>query len=407
MRRDATLYSCSTNLPGPWSPDAVLPLTGSRVIALEQAVAAPLCTRHLADLGADVIKVEPAEGEFGRRYDAVINGQASYFVWLNGGKRSVVLDLKSEAGKTALASLLGTADVFVHNLGPGAVDRLGFNWDVVHARWPALISCGISGYGVDGPYRDRKAFDLLLQGESGVTSITGSPEEGAKVGVSIADIAAGMYALSSIMAALLERQRTGSGRLIDISMLECLTEWMSPPAYYQRYRGETPARAGMRHNTIVPYGPFRIRDGSLVNLAVQNNGQWSRLCAVVLERPDLATDERFQTNELRVRNRTELEPLIEAILGTLPPDELQQRLDRADVPSGKVNDVAGLLAHPQLEARERWGTVQTPAGPAVAAEHPLNLVGLPRPVRVVPGVGEHTAEILAELGLRDTQRSHT
>ncbi|GAC1314865.1 MAG: CaiB/BaiF CoA-transferase family protein [Chloroflexota bacterium] len=299
-----------------------LPLTGTRIVALEQAVAAPLCTRHLADLGADVIKVEPAGGEFARRYDAVVNGQASYFVWLNGGKRSAVLDLKSEAGKTALAALLGTADAFVHNLGPGAVDRLGFGWTSLHARWPALISCAISGYGVDGPYRDRKAFDLLLQGESGVTSITGSAEEGAKVGVSIADIAAGMYALSSIMAALLHRQRTGSGRFIDISMLECLTEWMSAPAYYQRYRGETPARAGLRHNTIVPYGPFRISDGSLVNLAVQNDGQWSRLCAVVLQRAELATHPRFTTNELRVRHRTELEPLIEEILARLPPDEL-------------------------------------------------------------------------------------
>ena len=384
-----------------------LPLTGTRVVALEQAVAAPLCTRHLADVGADVIKVEPAGGEFARRYDAVVDGQASYFVWLNGGKRSVVLDLKTEAGHTTLAALLGTADVFVHNLGPGAVDRLGFDWTTVHARWPALISCGISGYGVDGPYRDRKAFDLLLQGESGVTSITGSADEGAKVGVSIADIAAGMYALSSILTALLERHRTGQGRFIDISMLECLTEWMSAPAYYQRYRGETPPRAGLRHNTIVPYGPFRIGDDSLVNVAVQNEGQWTRLCAIVLERPELAADARFATNELRVRHRAELEPLIEAIFASLPPDELQGRLDAADVPSGKVNDVAGLLAHPQLAARGRWGAVVTPAGSAAALEHPLNLVGVDRPLRVVPAVGEHTQEILAELALRDTQRSHT
>lgn len=374
-----------------------LPLAGTRVVTVEQAVAAPLCTRHLADLGADVIKVEPHGGEFARRYDQVVHGEASYFVWLNGGKRSVVLDLKSAEGKHFLEQLLARADVFVQNLGPGAIDSLGFEWVSLHARWPRLVCCGISGYGSDGPYRDRKAFDLLLQGESGVTSITGTSEEGAKIGISIADIAAGMYALSTILSALLERQRTGIGRLIDISMLECLAEWMSSPAYYQRYRGQTPARAGLRHNTIVPYGPFRVGDGKLLNLAVQNEGQWQRLCEIVLERPDLAAHPHFCTNELRVSNRDELEPMIEGILSVLSSEEVQRRLDVADVPSGALNDVAGLLEHPQLQARRRWGSVVTPSGPAVALEHPLNIVGLPRPTRAVPAVGEHTEEVLAEL----------
>jgi itaconate CoA-transferase len=377
--------------------DSVLPLQGIRIVALEQAVAAPLCTRHLADLGADVIKVEPPGGEFGRRYDEVVNGDASYFVWLNGGKRSIVLDLKTAPDKATFERLLNTADVFVHNLGPGAVDRLGFGWEPLHRRWPTLISCAISGYGMDGPYRDRKAFDLLLQGESGVTSITGSQQEAAKVGVSIGDIAAGMYALSTILAALMERQQTGMGRLVDISMLECLAEWMSAPAYYQRYRGQTPARAGLRHSAIVPYGPFRLGDGSLANLAVQNDRQWQHLCEGVLERADLYADERFRTNELRVRNRHVLEPVIEEILAGLAPDEVTRRLERADVPFGALNDIAGLLEHPQLNARGRWGSVQTPHGAAPALEHPLNIVGLSRPPRAVPSVGEHASEILAEL----------
>jgi itaconate CoA-transferase len=377
--------------------EAALPLVGTRVVALEQAVAAPLCTRHLADLGADVIKVEPPGGEFGRGYDDVVYGQSSYFVWLNGGKRSVVLDLKIETGRHHFEDLLGSAIVFVHNLGPGAVERLGFGWQILHQRWPGLISCGISGYGMNGPQRDRKAFDLLLQGESGVVSLTGSEEQPAKVGVSIADIASGMYALSAILAALLERERTGTGHLIDISMLECLAEWVAAPAYFQRFRGRPPARTGLRHHTIVPYGAFRIADGSLMNLAVQNDGQWKRLCEGVLERPDLSADSRFESNILRVRNRTILEPLIEEVLSRMERDDLERRLEAWDVPFGAIHDMGALLDHPQLRERGRWGTVVTSSGTAPALEHPINIVGLRRPPRSVPGIGQHTEEVLREL----------
>ncbi len=377
-----------------------LPLAGLRVVALEQAVSAPLCTRHLADLGADVVKVErPDGGDFARRYDSVARGQSAYFVWLNRGKRSVVLDLKDSAERSMLDALLARADVFVHNLGPGAVDRLGLGWGTLHERWPRLIWCAISGYGIDGPYRDRKAFDLLLQGESGIIAVTGTPDQPAKVGISIADISAGMYAFSAILAALYERERTGEGRLIDVSMLECLAEWMMAPAYHQLYGGKAPERAGMRHNMIVPYGPYRVGDGSWVNLAVQTEGQWERLCAIVLRRPDLAADPRFRTNELRVRNRDLLEPLIEAALAEDTRRSVQERLDAADVPHGALNDLADLLAHPQLAARGRWLEVDSPSGPIRALAHPLNLAGLPRPAGAVPGLGEHTDEVRRELGL--------
>ncbi len=382
-----------------------LPLAGLHVVALEQAVSAPLCTRHLADLGADVVKIErPGGGDFARHYDSVVQGQSAYFVWLNRGKRSVVLDLKDPADRAVLDTLLARADVFVHNLGPGAVDRLGLGWDALHPRWPRLIWCAISGYGLDGPYRDRKAFDLLLQGESGIMAVTGTPDQSAKVGISIADISAGMYAFSAILAALYERQRTGEGRLIDVSMLECLAEWMMAPAYHQLYGGKAPERTGTRHNMIVPYGPYRVGDGSQVNLAVQTEGQWERLCAIVLRRPDLAADPRFRTNELRVRNRATLEPLIEAALAGDTRASVQARLDAADVPHGALNDLADLLAHAQLAARGRWLEVDTPSGPIRALAHPLNLAGLPRPASAVPGLGEHTDEVRRELGLAPDAR---
>ena len=373
------------------------PLTGVRVVALEQAVSAPLCTQHLADLGADVIKLErPGEGDFARGYDSVVKGQSAYFVWLNRGKRSVQLDLKSASGSRVMHALLARADVFVHNLGPGAVDRLGFGWEEIHSRWPSLISCAISGYGLDGPYRERKAYDLLLQGEAGVLAVTGTPEEPAKVGVSIADICAGMYAMSSILAALYERTRTGEGKLIDISMLECLAEWMMPPLYHQLYSGHAPLREGMRHNMIAPYGPYRARDG-LVNLAVQNESQWVRLCEGVLDRADLARDPRFATNELRVRNRHELEPMIELSLARWTAAEVEARLADADVPYGHVNTVAELAAHPQLSARGRWLEVGSEAGPVKVLADPFNIGGMAHLRGTVPSVGQHTAEVLEEL----------
>jgi crotonobetainyl-CoA:carnitine CoA-transferase CaiB-like acyl-CoA transferase len=377
-----------------------LPLSGVRVVALEQAVSAPLSTRHLADLGADVIKLErPGTGDFARHYDSVVNGQSAYFIWLNRGKRSVELDLSTPNGIRIMSELLSKADVFVHNLGPGSVDRLGFGWDNVHSRWPTVISCAISGYGPDGPYHDRKAFDLLLQGEAGVLAVTGTEQQPAKVGISIADICSGMYALSAILAALYERQRTGEGRLIEISMLESLAEWMAAPLYHHLYSGRPPLREGMRHNMIAPYGPYRAGDGALVNLAVQNEGQWARLCDKVLEKPELLGEPRFATNELRVRNRSELEPLIEEILSRWPSSEIEAKLAAADVPYGHVNSIGGLADHAQLAARHRWVEIDSEVGPLKALAHPFNLGGMPQPRGAVPALGQHTSEVLDEFGI--------
>lgn len=374
------------------------PLAGVRVVSLEQAVGGPLCTRHLADLGADVIKVErPGDGDLARRYDSVVNGESSYFVWLNRGKRSVALDLQSEADRSTFEALLARADVFVHNLGPGAVDRLGFGWGPLHERWPGLISCGISGYGADGPYRDRKAFDLLIQGESGLLDVTGTPDERVKSTIPVADVAAGLYALSSILAALYDRKMTNLGRLIDVSMLDSLAEWMMVPALYQRYAGAAPARSGARHNTLVPYGPYQVGDGKAVNFAIQTQAQWERLCARVLRRPDLATDPRFTSSELRAKNRAVLEPLIESLLADRTRLEVEAHLEAADVPFGSLNSVEDLLNHPQLAARDRWFSVETPSGPALALDAPFNLSGLPRRLDPVPPLGGSTEEIRREL----------
>lgn len=377
-------------------------LSGVRVVALEQAVAAPLCTRHLADLGADVIKIErPPDGDFARRYDSVVNGESAHFVWLNRGKRSVELDLGTPAGTKVMLALLSKADAFVHNLGPGAVDRLGFGWQKIHSSWPSLISCAISGYGADGPYSERKALDLLVQGEAGVLAVTGTADQPAKVGVSIADVCSGMYALSAILAALYDRQNTGEGRRIEISMFESLVEWMAVPVYYQVYSGQAPLREGMRHSTIAPYGPFRAADGGLVNLAVQNEMQWRGLCERVLARPDLVTDARFVSNELRVRNRLELEPVIESILSRWTSQEIEAKLAAADVPYGHVNTVAELVEHKQLAARYRWLEVDSEKGQIRALAHPFNISGLAQARGAVPRLGEHTAEVMAELGIEE------
>jgi itaconate CoA-transferase len=384
-----------------------LPLSAIRVVALEQAVAAPLCTRHLADLGADVIKIErPDGGDFARHYDAVVRGQSAYFVWLNRGKRSICLDLKRAQDRGILEALLERADVLVHNLGPGATERLGLGWEQLQARWPRLISCGITGYGAEGPDANRKAYDLLLQGEMGILALTGTPEEPAKVGISIADISAGMYAFSAILATLYEREHTGLGREIQISLLDCLAEWVMAPMYHQIYTGSSPARAGMRHNMFVPYGPYRVGDGSWVNLAVQNQGQWERLCSVVLEQPALITDPRFASNSLRVQHRDALEPLIEAVLTGFTYEEVAARLDRADVPFGRLNSLAEAYTHRQLQARHRWFDVESPAGAIHALAPPFNIGGLPVRAGAVPGCGEHTATICAELGLTPPPERH-
>ena len=374
------------------------PLDGLRVIALEHAVAAPLCTRHLADLGADVIKVEhPTGGDLARGYDSVVNGQSAYFVWANRGKRSVTLDLKTAAGRTTLGRLLDGADVFVHNLAPGAVDRLGFAADTLAERCPRLVNCAITGYGDDGPLRERKAFDLLVQGEAGVLSVTGTPDAPAKVGISVADMCAAMYALSSILAALRDRDRTGRGQPIGVAMLDCLAEWMMAPAYHQMYAGRQPNRAGARHNMMVPYGVYRVGDAGHVNFAVQTSAQWRAFCAGVLDDPALAEDPRFRTNELRVRNRDELETLIEHRFADHDVAAVIDRLTAAGVPTGAVNDLRGLVDHPQLAARGRWQVAGSPSGSVRVLRAPFDLRGLPDTGTGVPALGEHTEEVLAEL----------
>jgi itaconate CoA-transferase len=374
-------------------------LQGIRIVEQGTFITGPCAGMMLADLGADVVKIErPDGGDFGRRYDTVVNGMSSYFVWLNRGKRSLTLDLKSAGGHDLLTRLLDRADVFIQNLGPGVAERLGLAAATLRDRYPRLVVCELSGYGSTGPYRDRKAFDLLLQGESGLISTTGSPEAPAKIGISIADISAGMYAFSSILAALYDRERTGLGRVIETVMLDCLAEWMSAPASFWMYGGIKLERAGWRHNIIVPYGPYRCGDGQYVNLAVQNEGQWRRLCERALGRPDLVDDPRFRSNELRLRNRAELEPLIEEILGQADRPTVEARLAEADVPFGSLNDVDDLVEHPQLAARDRWLEVGSPAGPFRALAHPLNLSDMPQRADPVPALGEQTDEIARELG---------
>ncbi len=387
------------NLPPPQSAVPALPLSGLRVVALEQAVAAPFCSRQLADLGADVVKIErPDGGDLARGYDGALNGVSAYFAWLNRGKRSVVLDLKQPGDHAACAKLIARADVLVHNLAPGAVERLGFGYDDLSETQPSLIWCGISGYGPDGPYRDRKAYDMLIQAESGVVAVTGTPDAPAKVGISMADIGAGLYATSSILAALLQRGRTGRGTRIDISMLECLTEWMMPPLYTWLGQGRVTPRAGLRHNMIVPYGAYACADGNVL-LAVQSEREWRRFCADVVCRAEWADDERFNTNERRLANRDVLEPAIDACLGELTQAEALARLDAAGIASAALNSVPAVATHPQLQARGRWVAVDTPGGAFPTLLPPHNLAGLAPAMGRVPALGEHTAEALAEIGM--------
>ena len=373
----------------------MLPFSGLRVVALEQAVSAPFCTRQFADLGADVIKIErPDGGDFAREYDHVLQGISAYFAWLNRGKRSVVLDLKLESAREVLGRLLARADVFVHNLAPGAVERLGFDYEAAAARNPRLVWCGISGYGPDGPYRDKKAYDLLVQGEAGVIALTGTPEAPARVGISIADTASGHYAYSSILAALYARERTGRGERIDISMLECLAEWTVPAMYTWLGMGRVPERCGARHNMIVPYGVYECADGP-VNFSIQNEREWVRFCQRVLGAPELAA--RFPSNEIRLARRGELESEIEGRFRRQPRAEILRRMDEAGIASGAVNDVPAVAVHPQLAARGRWTEADSPAGPIPALLPPHNLAGAPPVMGKVPALGEHTEEVLKEL----------
>lgn len=375
-----------------------LPLSGIRVVALEQAVAAPFTTRQLADMGADVIKVErPDGGDFARSYDGVLNGLSAYFAWLNRGKRSLVLDVKGEEGKVILKRLLERADVFVHNLAPGAVEHLGFGYEEVREFNPRLIWVGISGYGPDGPYREKKAYDMLIQAESGVVSLTGTPEEPAKVGISIADIASGLYGYSSILAALLNREKTGRGERIDISMFECLAEWVMPPINVYLGSGKIPARAGLHHNMILPYGAYKCADGSVL-FSIQNDREWKKFCEVVLEMPQVADDPRFVTNAQRLENKDALESQIETCFNPYSVATIIERLERANIANAAVNDVKAVVEHPQLAARNRWANVDSFCGPIQALLPPHNLASVSPCMDRIPALGEHTDEILAELG---------
>jgi itaconate CoA-transferase len=375
------------------------PLAGIRVIALEQAVAGPLCTRHLADLGADVIKIERrGGGDFARRYDTAVNGLSSYFVWLNRGKRSLTLDLKHPAALDILQSLVAGADVLVQNLGPGAIARLGLGLESLRDRYPRLVVCSISGFGRGGPYEHRKAFDLLLQGETGVIATTGLPDAPAKLGISVGDIGAGVYGAMATLAALYERQTTGQGRLVETSLFDALAEWMGYPAYYTMYGGEPPARAGVRHATVVPYGSYACGDGQAVNFAVQTEQQWHNFCVEVAGHPEWEADPRYATPAGRRVHRVELEAAIEVAFSAHPRAEINRRLEAADIPFGDVLEIADFVKHPQLAARDRWREIASPAGPLRAIIPPMDFAGAEPRMDPIPDVGEHTDEILAELG---------
>ncbi|MFJ2645186.1 CaiB/BaiF CoA transferase family protein [Streptomyces sp. NPDC087420] len=378
-------------------------LRGIRVIAVEQAVAAPLCSRHLADLGAEVIKIErPGGGDFARGYDESVHGQSTHFVWLNRGKRSVVLDLKSEPGRDALRRLLAGADVLVCNLAPGALNRIITDEALAELN-PRLVRCYLSGYGPSGPYADRKAYDALVQGEAGTISATGTPETPAKPGVSLADLAGGTYALSAVTAALYARERTGVGRRIDVALFDVLLEWMSPLLLAELHSGSAPPPAGMRHASIAPYGPYTTADGQDVLIAVQNEGQWQRLCRTVLDHTELLDDPAFGSNSARVRHRERTERAVQARLITLSTAEVTARLEAADVPYARLNQIADVLAHPQAEATGRWSEATLPDGRAVrVVTSPLHRVPEPPGGRRVPALGEHTGEVLRELGLPET-----
>jgi itaconate CoA-transferase len=374
------------------------PLEGLTVVALEQAVAAPLATRHLADLGARVIKIErPGVGDFARSYDTTVNGLASHFVWLNRTKESLTLNLKEPDAERILPRLLARADVFIQNLAPGAAARLSLGSDRLRQTYPALIVCNISGYGDSGPYRDKKAYDLLIQSEVGRLSVTGTEQEPCKAGISVADIAAGMYAYSGILTALLCRQRTGQGTVVDVSMFEALGEWMGYPAYYSR-SGQAPVRAGASHASIAPYGPFQSGDGKAVYLGVQNEREWERFCRVVLRRSELATDARFDSSPNRVARRGELHEAIDEVFSQLDAVEIVERLETAQIANARMNTMQEFVDHPQLAARNRWRTIQSPVGPLPALVPPVDLDGVDVTMGPIPGVGQHTEDILGELG---------
>ncbi|MFI6310091.1 CaiB/BaiF CoA transferase family protein [Nocardia fusca] len=375
------------------------PLKGLTVVALEQAVAAPFATRQLADLGARVIKVErPEVGDFARGYDETVRGLASHFVWLNRGKESVCLDLKSPEGQVAVQALAKKADVFIQNLAPGAADRLGLGAAQLREINPELIHVSISGYGAGGPYETKKAYDLLVQCEAGLVSITGTPEQPSKVGISIADIASGMYAYTGILTALLQRNLSGEGATIEISMLEALAEWMGYPLNYAMYGGVAPARTGARHAAIYPYGPFACGKG-LVFLGLQNEREWATFCEKILGDAELAADPRFVRNSLRVENADMLRNEIERVLADSTAEEVAERLEAAGIANALLRDMHELAEHPQLEARDRWRDYNSPVGRLRGLIPPVTVVGAEPIMGAIPDIGEHTDQVLAELGL--------
>lgn len=375
-----------------------LPLSGITVVALEQAVAAPFCSRQLADLGARVIKIErPKVGDFARDYDQTVKGQSAYFVWLNRSKESLTLDVKHPEAKIILGKLIAGADVFIQNLAPGAAKRLGLGAAELRARHPRLIVCDISGYGDSGPYSKKKAYDLLVQGEAGVLSLTGTPESPAKVGISITDIGTGLHAYAAILGALYSRERTGEGTHIDLTMFETMAEWMGHPLYYTHFSGKAPRRNGPDHATIVPYGRFRTQDGDVL-FGIQNEREWANFCDQVLGRPELAKDPRYDNNTKRTAARVEVVALIEQTFAPWSSEEVVAKLDAADIANARLNTPEEVWNHPQLVARQRWREVETPAGVIPALLPPATYAGIEARMDPVPAVGEHTAAILAELG---------
>jgi len=381
----------------------LLPLDGITVLSLEHAIAAPFCTRQLADLGARIIKIErPGVGDFGRHYDDRVRGLASHFVWCNRSKESLTLDLKHPEASGILAKLVEKADVLVQNLAPGAAARLGLSYEALRDKHPRLIVCDISGYGADGPYRDRKAYDLLIQAESGLISITGTPEQPAKVGCSIADISAGMYAFSSILAALLLREKNGRGCRIDLSLFETLVEWMNYPLYYSFEGAPPPPRTGAAHATIAPYGPFTAGDGKTVVLGLQNEREWAVFCEKVLNRPELASDPRFSSNVRRVAAHEELNTIITKAFSRLSAEQVVKRLDAANIANARMNEMPAVREHPQLKARKRWVKIDTPVGSVPALLPPGIPDGCTPRMGAVPGLGEHSNAILEELGYDTT-----
>jgi len=375
------------------------PLEGITVVALEQVIAGPFCTRQLAELGARVIKIErPDGGDAARGYDRAVKGLSSHFVWVNRSKESLALDLKHPAARAILERLVARADVFVQNLAPGAAERLGLGAEELRAKYPRLIWCGISGYGPEGPYAAKKAYDLLVQCEAGLLSVTGTEEAPSKAGIPVADIAAGMYALTSILAALLRRERDGAGATIETTMFESLGEWMGFPANFAHYGGTPPPRRGAFHATIVPYGPFRAGDGGTVFLSIQNDREFVRFCETVLQRPEVATDPGFATGPARAANRHALHALIESRFVALTADELIARLEAAEIANARLNSMAAFWRHPQLAARDRWATIASPAGDLQALKPPFNLDAFSPRMDALPALGVHSRAILAELG---------